>query len=265
MNPPRPRLLDVCAALARVALMNALQYREGFWVEVVVGAGNVVAILLPMAVVYDHSPTVAGWTWDQALLVTGFFLLQSAVMGGLVEPNLGAVVEGIRAGQMDYLLIRPVDAQLVASAQRVDPAKLWDAVAAAAVIGWGLHGTGWPGVGAVAAAAALMVAGVASMYSLWLVVICLSFWFVRVDNLRYLLGAIGDAGRWPVDVYRGVARVFLTVVVPVALATSWPALALLHRLDAALVAQAVAVSVGMVVLSRMLWLRALRSYASASS
>ncbi len=263
--PNAPRLWTVCSALARVALMNALQYREGFLVEFFVGTGNVVAILLPLAVIFDRSASVAGWNWDQSLLVTGFFLLQSAVMGGLVEPNLGAVVEGIRAGQMDYLLLRPVDAQLVASTQRVAPAKVWDAVAAVGVIGWGLHGTGLPDLGAFAAAFALLLAGILAMYSLWLLVICLSFWFVRVDNLRYLLGAVADAGRWPVDIYRGVARVFLTVVVPVALATSWPALALLGRLDVALTAQAIVVSCGLFALSRWAWLRALRSYTSASS
>lgn len=262
---PEPRLWEVLVALGRVALMNALQYREGFLVEFLVGSGNVVAILLPLAVVFGQSPDVAGWTWDQSLLVTGFFLLTSAVMGGLVEPNLGAVVEGIRQGQMDYLLVKPVDAQLVSSLMRVAPAKIWDAIAAVGVIAWGLRGTGVPGPLPLLACATMLVAGLMAMYSLWLLVICLSFWFVRVDNLRYLLGAVTDAGRWPVDVYRGVARAVLTVVVPVALATSWPAMALLDRLDGALITQAIAVGGGSLLLSRWAWKRALRSYSSASS
>ncbi len=259
------RSLEILAALVRVSLMNAVQYREGFLVEFFVGAGNVVAILLPLGVVFEQTDLVAGWSWHQSLLVTGFFLLNSAVIAGLVEPNLGAVVDGIRAGQMDYVLLKPVDAQLVASMQRVAPAKVWDAVAAVGVIGWGMSGTGWPGAGPVIASAGLLIAGILAMYSLWMLVICLSFWFVRVDNLRYLLGAVADAGRWPVDIYRGVARVFLTVVVPVALATSWPAMALLGRLNLALVLQAGAVAGLGLVLSRLAWKRALRSYTSASS
>lgn len=262
---PRPRTGEVILALGRVALMNALQYRESFLVELLVGSANVVAIVLPLSVVFAKSPDVAGWTWDQSLLVTGFFLLTNAIIGGVVEPNLGAVVEGIRQGQMDYLLIRPVDAQLASSLTRVDPSKAWDVVAGGAVIAWGLHGTGLPGLVPTLACVAMLIAGVLSMYSLWLLAICLSFWFVRVDNLRYLLGAVSDAGRWPVDVYRGAARVFLTIVVPVALATSWPAMALLGRLDAALVLQALGVAVGSLLFSRLAWLRALRSYASASS
>jgi ABC-type uncharacterized transport system permease subunit len=57
-----------------------------------------------------------------------------------------------------------------------------------------------------------------------------------------LLGAIVDAGRWPVGVYRGAARVLLTVIVPVALVTSGPAMALTGRLAPAFAAQAIAVN-----------------------
>jgi ABC-2 type transport system permease protein len=85
---------------------------------------------------------------------------------------------------------------------------------------------------------------------------------VRVDNLRYLLGAVVDAGRWPVDVYRGAARVFLTTIVPVALVTSGPALALAGRLAPAFALQAVAVAAGMLVVSRWAWVQAVRRYGS---
>jgi viologen exporter family transport system permease protein len=244
--------------------MTALQYRASFLFAFGVGSVNTLGVVLPLWAIFGHWDAIAGWTFPQALLVTSFFLLLGALVGGLVEPNLGAVVEGVRAGQFDYLLIKPADAQLVASLQRVDPVRLWDVLGAALVAGWAYLTLPPPTLGGVAAAMALLLAGLASMYSLYLLVICLSFWFVRVDNLRYLLSAVTDAGRWPVSIYRGVVRVFLTVLVPVALATSWPAMALLGRMDAMLAFQAVAVAVGALAGSRFLWVQALR-YASASS
>ena len=115
------------------------------------------------------------------------------------------------------------------------------------------------------AAGVLLLAGLAAVYGLWILVICTSFYFVRVDNLRYLLGAVVDAGRWPVTVYTGWTRAFLTMVVPVALVTSYPAMALLGRIDGPLLAQAVGVGIGMLFVSRFAWVRALRHYTSASS
>lgn len=260
-----PSLGTTLRGLGRVALMTAMQYRASFLVEFVVGTGTAVGMVVPLVFVYEHASTVAGWTFHEALLVTAFFMMLQGLVGLLVEPNVGALVDAIRTGTFDFLLLKPPDAQLVASVQRIAPARVWDLLAGLGVAVWALSGIGAPAPIDVAVAAGLLFAGLAAMYGLWVLVITSSFWFVRVDNLRFLLGAILDAGRWPVGVYRGWVRVFLTVIVPVAVVTSYPALALLGRMDGALAAQALAVAAGMLVLSRIAWTQALRHYTSASS
>lgn len=252
-------------ALGRASLMTALQYRSNFLLEAVVGGATASMGLVPLLFVFGRAEQIAGWTLPESLLVTGFFLLLSGVVGTFVEPNLSGVVEGVRNGQLDYMLVKPVDSQLLASASRVAPARAWDMVAGLGVLGWALHQLPTPSWTDGLVALGLLGAGIGAMYSLWVGVVCLSFWFVRVDNLRFLLGAITDAGRWPVSVYRGWARLMLTVVVPVALTTSFPALALLGRVDAALVGQALAVSIVGLTLSRLLWRNAVGHYTSASS
>jgi ABC-2 type transport system permease protein len=255
----------IVAALIRVALMTAMQYRSSFLFELLTGTSTALGVVLPLVFVYDHTHAVAGWSFHEALLVAAFFLVLQAIVGGLVEPNLGALVSAIRNGQLDYLLLKPPDAQLVASFSRVAPAKVWDLLGGLGVGAWALSTLPAPSVGGALAAVGLLAAGVAAVYGLWILVICTSFWFVRVDNMRYLIGAIVDAGRWPVSVYTGWVRIFLTMVIPVALVTSYPAIALLGRLDAWLAVQAVGVAVGMLVVSRLAWRFALRHYTSASS
>jgi ABC-2 type transport system permease protein len=210
-------------------------------------------------------PQIAGWTLNEALLVTGFFLLYNAFVVGLVEPNLGAVVDGVRSGSLDYMLIRPVDAQLLLSCQRIDPNAIWELLAGGTVVGVASWRLGVSDPVAMAAAGVLLAAGIVATYALWLMVICLSFWFVRVDNLRYLLVAVTDAGRWPVTVYSGWLRVALTTVIPVALVSSYPAMALSGRMDGATAASAVVTALVLVMLSRLVLLRALARYSSASS
>lgn len=260
-----PRALRVLAALMRVALMTTAAYRASFVVDVLVGAVSSVAVVLPLVFVYDHAATVAGWSFPEALLVTAFFLALQGLVGTFVEPNLAAVIEGVRSGSLDYLVLKPVDAQLVASFQRIAPAKAWDLLAGLAVGGWALSALPTPSPADALAAVLLLTCGVAAIYGLWVLVICTSFWFVRVDNLRFLLGAVMDTGRWPVDIYRGWLRLLLTVVVPVAVVTSFPAMALLGRLDRGLVLHALAVAAGLLLVSRLTWKLALRHYTSASS
>lgn len=256
---------EVVAALIRVSLLNAMQYRASFLAEFVVGILQAIGVAAPLFLVYARVPVIAGWDLDGALLVTGFFLLYNAFVAGLVEPNLGAVVDGVRTGELDYLLIRPVDAQLLLSVRKVAPAALWELVAGVVVVVGALGRVGVPGPGPILLAAVLLFSGLVATYGLWLLVICTSFWFVRVDNLRYLLGAVTDAGRWPVSVYGRGLRLVLTTVIPVGLVSSYPAMALLERLDATLAVSAVATAAASFLLSRWVLKQALRSYASASS
>lgn len=252
-------------ALLRVSLMTAMQYRGSFLAEMFTGLLSSGAVVGPLWVVYQHVPTLAGWTMPEALLVVGFFMVYAGLVSAVVEPNLGAVVEGVRTGALDYLLVKPVDAQLAVSLQKIAPAEAWEILAGLGVLGWAFADLGLPSPAQAAAAVAMLLAGLVANYALWVLVICLSFWFVRVDNLRYLLQAASDAGRWPVSIYRGWARILLTAVVPVALVSSWPALAVLGRLDLGLAGQALGIAAGLFVVSRWLWLRALRFYSSASS
>jgi ABC-2 type transport system permease protein len=68
-----------------------------------------------------------------------------------------------------------------------------------------------------------------------------------------------------VTVFRGGWRLLFTFVVPLALMTTYPALALLGRLDAALGAQAVGGALLFAAASRLVWTRAIGRYTSASS
>lgn len=259
------RFFAVVGALVRANLMTAMQYRGSFLAEWLVGGLSAAGLVLPLFLVYARVPQIAGWSFDEALLVTGFFLLYNSFVAGLIEPNLGAVVEGVRTGSLDYMLIRPVDVQLLVSFRKVSPSAAWELIAGLVIV-WiaaaRIESVSWA---AMLVAAVVLLAGVLATYGLWLLVTCLSFWFVRVDNLRYLLGAITDAGRWPVTVYAGWLRIVLTTIIPVALVSSYPAMALLGRLDASTAVQAVGTALGMLALSRFVLLKSLSKYSSASS
>jgi ABC-2 type transport system permease protein len=86
-----------------------------------------------------------------------------------------------------------------------------------------------------------------------------------VDNLAFLFSSIFDTARWPVTVFRGAWRALFTFVVPVALMTTYPALALLGRLDLKTAALAVGGAVAFSLFSRAVWVRSIGHYTSASS
>ncbi|MCA9488746.1 MAG: ABC-2 family transporter protein [Myxococcales bacterium] len=259
------RTIGALVALLRVSVATAMQYRSNF----VFGLATALLVdamrVAPLLLVYGHREQVAGWDLPHALLVVAFFFLLFGVQAAVLEPNLGEAVQAIRSGALDLILMKPVDAQLLVSLRKVDAASLFPVVSAAVVGAVALAMSEVPGPLDVVLAAALFVSGVVSLYCLWLLAICVSFWFVRVDNLRFLLWSATDAGRWPIDVFRGPVRWILTAIVPVALITSFPAQALRGAWDVELLGTSAAVSAAFLLGSRWAWRRSLAAYASASS
>jgi ABC-2 type transport system permease protein len=92
-----------------------------------------------------------------------------------------------------------------------------------------------------------------------------SFRVVTVDNLSYLFISIFDAGRWPIDVFKGALRLIFTVVFPLALMTTYPAQALLGKLTSSHALLAGTGGLAFAAIARFVWKRALRAYSSASS
>lgn len=93
----------------------------------------------------------------------------------------------------------------------------------------------------------------------------MSFRAVRLDNVSELFLAIFDAARWPSSIFRGVAAFVFTFVVPLALMTTVPAQALLGEARGVAVFGACAGCVGLQVFARVVWVRSIAAYTSASS
>jgi viologen exporter family transport system permease protein len=250
----------------RASLQVAMQYRVDFLVGSAMGLFWLAANLAPMWVVWGRRGTVAGWQFPEAVLVVAWFTLLKSLLEGAVQPSLVAVVEHIRKGTLDFVLLKPADAQFLVSTARFEPWSLMQAVAAVVMMVWSLRTLALkPSLAQLGAAAALTVASALLLYALAILVVAAAFWVVRLDNLIYLFNSIFDVGRWPQAVFRGLWRVVFTFVIPIALMTTYPAEALLGRLDGRTLALALVGAVVFAAASRLVWLRAIGHYTSASS
>jgi ABC-2 type transport system permease protein len=260
------RYLRLLAIQLRVSLASAMAYRANFLLEGVMSLWSMAITLLPLIVVFHGRDTVAGWTEPEALIVIGYFMAVRAVIDGLISPSLVDLVEKIRSGSFDYVLLKPVDAQAMVSASRYEPWKVFDLAGGIAVVIYAFVQRGAPPSAAnLVLGVMLFGTGVLATYALWILCAAASFWVVRLDNLMYLLGAIFDTARWPVQVFPGLWGIIFTFVIPVAVMTTFPAMALLGRLDAREALATVGGALALLVVSRLVWRTAIRSYTSASS
>jgi ABC-2 type transport system permease protein len=244
-----------------------MQYRLEFVVQGGVALFWTTWSLVPIVVVFGNREGVAGWTFEEALVVIGWFLVMKSLLEGAVNPSLASVVEHIRKGTLDFVLLKPADAQFLVSTQKFQPWRILDGIAGLVVFAVAFRRLGrWPAPEHVVAAVLLLGCAALILYSIWILVISAAFFVVKVDNLSFLFVSIFDAARWPADVFRGVLRVVFTWVVPLAIMTTFPARALLGKdfgpLDGlAALAGALAFSGA----ARWVWLRSIGHYTSASS
>jgi ABC-2 type transport system permease protein len=250
----------------RSSVLLGLQYRADFLVDGVVSLFWTLTALVPLFTVFHLRQTVAGWTFEEALLVTGWFTLLEAILEGAINPSLTAVVEHIRKGTLDFVLLKPADAQFLVSTARFEPWRSTNVITA--LVLWTVafvrmgRPPSFPGS---LAAALLLVVATSVLYSLWILTVSAAFYVVKIDNLTNLFNSIFDAARWPVEVFRGVIRWLFTFIIPLALMTTFPAQAMLGRLSLPALTWSVVGAGVFAWLARRVWLSSIARYTSASS
>ena len=260
------RYLRLLGAQLRLSALLSLQYRADFVSDGFVSAFWLFFNALPLWVAFEARPEIAGWTFSEALVVLGLFTLLKGIMDGAINPSLTAVVEQVRKGTLDFTLIKPADAQFLVSTARFQPWKAMDAVAGLGLVVVALarlHRL--PGPFELLSGLALLGAALVVLYSLWILTVCATFYVVRLDNLAYLFSSIFDLARWPVSIFHGVYRFLFTFVLPLAIMTTYPSMALLGKLSAATAGWALLGTLAFALLSRWAWNRSIGEYTSASS
>jgi len=261
MNAIRVALLHL-----RVGVMNELQYRVNFALQVLQSILAVTTGLVVLWLVYSYTAELNGWSETELLAILGIQILMGGLIRALVQPNMLRLMGEIRDGKLDYALTKPVDAQVLVSVRQVEVWQAVDIVSGAIVLGVALYRLGGElGPTDVLAFAFSLVLGAVMIYCFWLAITTVSFWVVRMDNVLELWEGVYQTGRFPIGIYPGWLRFSVTFLVPIAFAITVPAEALTSRLDWQTLALAAGFAVVLFAFTRWFWRFGLRNYTGASA
>jgi len=250
----------------RIGVLNELQYRANFWLQLLQSAIQLGTGLAVLGLVFSQTPVLNGWSQPALLAVMGVHILMGGVIGALIQPSMERLRQDIRQGTFDFVLTKPEDVQVLSSVREI---RIWHAVdvlvglvVLAVAIGQLEQGVGI--ADALAFGVALVVGGL-TIYSFWLILTTVAFWIVRIDEIAELFEGVYQSGRWPVTIYPEWLRVSLTFLVPIAFAVTVPAQALTKRLTPETLLLALGFAVVALVVSRAIFRIGLRRYSGASS
>jgi ABC-2 type transport system permease protein len=260
------RYLRLLRVFYKASLLSELEYRANFLIHGFYSIGWTAWIWFGMAVFFQHGSDLAGWSYYEALVVVGLFQVFGGLIDALLRPNILAIIEHVRKGTLDFILLKPVDSQFFVSTRQIVFWKLLDVLVGGAVVGYALSRLNISiSIGQVALFGFMLLLGAIMLYAVWIGMITSAFWFVRVDNISELLYTFFEAGRFPISVFNGAIRFVLTFVVPIAFMTTFPAAVLLGKLEWRYVVIGVVLAAVLLTLSVRFWRYALRFYTSASS
>jgi ABC-2 type transport system permease protein len=259
-------MFGLVATYFRLGALNELQYRANFWISLLQSALSLLSALGGMAVIFYHTDALGGWQPMELLALLGIYFLMSGFIGTFVQPSMERFLTDIRLGTLDFVLTKPRDSQLLVSIRRISIWSLIDVLMGAVVLAIALVRLGRPfSIGQLLGFLVVLLAGAVIVYSFWLLLATIAFWFVKVENILVVFQSMYQAGRWPVSIYPAVLRVVLTFLVPVAFAVTVPAEAIVGRLTSETLALALVLAAAIFVAARAFWRFGVRNYSGASA
>jgi ABC-2 type transport system permease protein len=256
--------------MARYTLSRELAFRGNYLVKVSVEVLWLGILLAFYRTVFARTSHVADWPEHKYLFFVGCFFALSGLIETLFMENCNEFAELVRTGDLDFLLLRPIDEQFLVTSRKIDWGSGPNVLMGAGVMAVSLAKMGWTFDPLRFGAFVLTFAcGVVISYSLMLILTALSVWMVRNQSLMEMWWLFSSLARYPKEIYTGpwgapLGR-FFTFVLPILLVVNVPASAMVRVLDPGMVAFTMAATVVLAWLSRRFFFRALRSYRSASS
>jgi ABC-2 type transport system permease protein len=258
--------LKLLSAFFKVNVQMSLAYRADTIVNILLNLMWLGWELLSLNIIFNNTDTLGGWGLGELIALLGVFRLVNTMMIALIWPNTEKFNQSIRDGSMDYTILQPVNSMFLVTFSRITVWRIWDLVLAVVLIVVGVNMTD-----EVTSAAQILtfillaISGMIVIYSLWIVLIALTFWFVKFDNNVTILQALMDSGRYPATVYPAWLRIIVTFIIPIALATTIPLQALRGELNATQVFIFLGVSLASFLIASQVWKSGLKQYSGASS
>lgn len=249
----------------KASLMSEIEYRFNIAARIVTDILWYTAQLSVFEVLFRHTSNLNGWSLAETRVFMGLLFVTDSLYMMLFSENLDRMGEKVRKGDLDLLLVKPVNSQWMLSFQKVSVAYLGNFIIA---VGWLLFALSQiPDFQWLRLFWLLLTIpiGLSLIYSIRFTTAATALFFTRADAVTYIWYQVYRLGTRPHAIYPDVLRYAVLTVIPIAFLASVPAEILLGKSRPEILIWGLILSLLLIKGSSLFWNRGLKSYSSASS
>tara|TARA_Y100001968_G_C19439290_1_gene761625 strand:- start:2174 stop:2962 length:789 start_codon:yes stop_codon:yes gene_type:complete len=260
------RYLNTLMMFWKTALAVQLEYKINFLIEIIAMIGTLVGSIFILSLFFSQGKNLGGWTWEEALIVQGIYTILDGITNSWLRPNLTEIVNYVREGTLDFVLLKPINSQFWVSFRTLSPSGFPEIMLGLSVILWSLIKIGENiHFLNIIFFLTMLIASSVILYSLWFLIAATTIWFVKTWNATEVLRALLAAGRFPINAYPSTLRFIFVFIIPITFLTTVPSEIILGKAQSNVLYLGIFVAVIFFMLSRKFWQYALGHYTSASS
>ncbi|MFH1029983.1 MAG: ABC-2 family transporter protein [bacterium] len=258
------KYLKIYLHFFKMNILKRMAHRLNFFIVIMVVSFNLATYIIFIKVIYGHLNLIAGWDLYHSLLIIASIMIiewLAWITCGFMNDLNGRV----RTGNLDGFIVKPIDAQLLVSINRIDPEDSARFFIAMIVFVYALKHIETPSIAAVVIYACLIICAYLIFYSIIVLLNTISFWVIDIRGLTPLGERLLHISQYPTDIYTGIMRTVFSFIIPIAFIATVPAKVLSGWYDWKLVLESFIIAGIFFYASRKFFLFGLRHYSSASS
>lgn len=253
------------AAFFKTSFVADLEYRINFAVRFLSDIFWYIGQLLTFEVIFLHVPQIAGWSAPQMRVFLAILFITDALYMMLWHDGLTSMTDAIRKGELDFLLVRPVNSQFMITSQKIATAYLGNFTFAFIWFFWTcsqIPDLNWLNMFWLII---MIPAAMSVIYSIRFFLSASTVLFTKADSLQFIWYTIFRLGHRPDRIYQGAMRYFVLFLLPVGMIASAPAQVILETPNPWMILWALVFTPLSMFLTHQYWNFCLSKYTSASS
>lgn len=266
------RYFFILVAFFKASAVAELEYRLNLVIKVVNDFIWYGAQLALFEVLFTHTKSISGWTIDSTRVFMGVLFASDAIYMLFLSENLDHLTEKVRRGDLDLLLVKPINSQFMLSCQKLSPVYFVNFILSLCWLTWALgslpNPVAWPRLLFLVVS---IPCSVTICYSIRFFFSATSIIFVRAENISYIWYQLFRLGTRPDSIYPSWLRYSVLSLLPVGFIASVPSRVILSTTpfpdfeSLGLILAGVVVASTCLFLTTRYWRYTLKFYASASS